>query len=862
MANTVAILSYTNTFADWLVTTNALARENNDFAANNYVKPTGTLFLNEPTLGLQVANNAIIAGQLQVQGIGSSATIQNNLQVGGQVYFSNTTLGLTNSGQAIFNGQISANGSNTGLFVANNTVIVGKLNVGSSGTFGSNVSIGTSASVGSFLNVGANTNIGTNLTVGDIIYNGNKIYTSFIEANTSIFTPILNVSQDAFVDTLQAYTSVNTALITAQTILANNIQANTSSIINANITNANVTSANITSSNITNANVTNANIISANITSGNITNAQANNLIITNKLDTNAATVFANNIQANTSSIENAQANNLIITNRLDANGALVSYFNNITTLGQLTVGGNFVLSGTTVYSSNNFVLNSGSAVGIDSQYLVNRGTSGANASIYWEEIPKLWKILNVDNGIYYRILNDEYLSSSSFLNSTSNVATSAAVFSANTFLQANTGAALASARSYTDTSNTSMKSYVDTANTSMKTYVDIRNDILSTRSNGLVQTAFVTVTANGATLTSTSNTDTLTITSATANGINVLNPATKTIDIGLRNSGVTPTTYGNTTSIPSITVDAFGRVTSASNTSITIPPSTSIVANSGQLTANATTGIVAIGLANTGVIAGIYGGSTQIPSFNVDSTGRITSSSNTSITIPPSTSVFANSGQLTANTNTGIVALGLADTTVVAGSYGSSTQIPSFNVDSKGRLTSVSNNTISVATASGYLASAIIFANTNGFLSNTNGLQYLTSNNTIIAPNIVVSGTISTPRFRAYTEAVNVVTSITSATYNIDLSQGNIFDLTANANITFTFTNPPAAGAMMTSTVIVRQDSVGSRLCTFTNSRYTDSDVPALTTLPNKADVLTFFTVSGGTIYFGSLAMANVALT
>ena len=69
MANTVSILSYANTFGDWVVTTNAVVRENNDLAANNYTKPTGTLYLNDPTLGLQVANNAVVAGQLQVQGI-------------------------------------------------------------------------------------------------------------------------------------------------------------------------------------------------------------------------------------------------------------------------------------------------------------------------------------------------------------------------------------------------------------------------------------------------------------------------------------------------------------------------------------------------------------------------------------------------------------------------------------------------------------------------------------------------------------------------------------------------------------------------------------------------------------------------
>jgi hypothetical protein len=85
MANTVTLLSYANTFGDWVVTTNKLAQENNDFAANNFVKPTGTLFLNSPSLGLQVANNAVIQGQLQVSGIGSSVYVQKNIEVVGQI---------------------------------------------------------------------------------------------------------------------------------------------------------------------------------------------------------------------------------------------------------------------------------------------------------------------------------------------------------------------------------------------------------------------------------------------------------------------------------------------------------------------------------------------------------------------------------------------------------------------------------------------------------------------------------------------------------------------------------------------------------------------------------------------------------
>ena len=54
MANTVFLLNLNNTFEDWVSVTNNLAKENNDLAANNYIKPTGTLYLNDPTLGYKL----------------------------------------------------------------------------------------------------------------------------------------------------------------------------------------------------------------------------------------------------------------------------------------------------------------------------------------------------------------------------------------------------------------------------------------------------------------------------------------------------------------------------------------------------------------------------------------------------------------------------------------------------------------------------------------------------------------------------------------------------------------------------------------------------------------------------------------
>ena len=295
MANTVSILSYANTFGDWIVTTNALAKENNDLAANNYIKPTGTLYLNSPTLGLQVANVAIIQGQLQVQGTGSSAYIQNNLRVDQQVYFTNTSLSLVASGQANVGGLLLAKGSGTGLNVSNNVIIGGNTTIAGFTSITGNASIGLDTSIGGntiisgFTSIGSNTSIGGNTTIG-----GTLTVTDYVTSNKQLVSPSINI----------------------------------------------------------------------------------------------ANTLFANTADG--------RIKNLYID-------------------GQLSVNGNFVLTGTTVYDTNKFTINSGSAIGLTSYFEVNRGSSGANAEIRWNESGKYWDLLDVDSSTYYQVTTSKTPSTTSY---------------------------------------------------------------------------------------------------------------------------------------------------------------------------------------------------------------------------------------------------------------------------------------------------------------------------------------------------------------------------------------------------------------------------------------------------------------
>jgi len=191
--------------------------------------------------------------------------------------------------------------------------------------------------------------------------------------------------------------------------------------------------------------------------------------------------------------------------------------------------------------------------------------------------------------------------------------------------------------------------------------------------------------------------------------------------------SGVTATTYGSALNIPVITVDAYGRVTSASNVAL----------QSGVSSVGGATGAVSNAQLATSVItSGVLNTSNVAEGANLYFT---TSRARASIDA-------AFGGPITYSSATGNVALSASG--VTANTYGGASKVPVFTVDTYGRITSASN--VSVAGVSGFAASGNTFT-----ISTADGGSFSAS----IQPDSVQLGRDTTGSYVATMTAGNGIT-------------------------------------------------------------------------------------------------------
>lgn len=299
----------------------------------------------------------------------------------------------------------------------------------------------------------------------------------------------------------------------------------------------------------------------------------------------------------------------------------------------------------------------------------------------------------------------------------------------------------------------------------------------------------------------------------------------TTSITVTLANSGVVAGAYNN------VTVNAKGLVTSASNVSYLTGNQT--ITLSGDATGSGATSI-AVTLANSGVSAGTYGGNNSIPSLTIDAKGRVTSATTVTPSGTWGISVTGTAGSETLATvtgrgattstaltfNGGITIAGQGTGTGIIGNAGFTSNYTGISLN--GTLSTSNYNILSSPTEQTLYINrptgvAIRFREANGadqMVIATGGA--VTFSSTITASSLIRSGGTSSQFLKAdgSVDSNSYITSasvgngtLTLAVSGSGLSGSASFTANQSGNTTFTVTSN-ATNANTASTIVFRDAS------------------------------------------------------
>lgn len=129
----------------------------------------------------------------------------------------------------------------------------------------------------------------------------------------------------------------------------------------------------------------------------------------------------------------------------------------------------------------------------------------------------------------------------------------------------------------------------------------------------------------------------------------------------------------------------------------------------------------------------------------------------------------------------------------------------------------------------------------------------------------IQVSGTTVIDNNKKFLNTYNE-NGTAGSSFTLDLNTATVHEITLNSTgCTVNFSNDPPSGQFFSCMLIVNQDGSGNRTLSYSSgdvglAKYTDGEHPVLSTGANQKDVLSFWTVDGGTTWYGSFVMANTA--